>query len=85
MWLALVFAIASVAMPPTAPPLWSNFGSTRSRGRKFGVEELETFSDRTRWRSWCHCILVRSAESIGKSLMAIGLSLPRCPKAGRLR
>ena len=36
-------------LPVTGPvPLASNFGSTRSRGLKFGVSEWETFSASTR-------------------------------------
>ena len=64
--------IASVPIDPAGAPVLSNFGSTRSRGLKFGVSELETFSDSTRWRSWCHCILVRNADRTGRSLMDIG-------------
>ncbi len=64
--------IASDPIDPAVAPFLSNFGSTRSRGLKFGVSELETFSDSTRWRSWCHCILVRSADRTGRSLMDIG-------------
>src|SRR6266702_3717919 len=71
MWEALVTAIARGPIEPAGTPVLSNFGSTRSRGLKLGVSELETFSDRTRWRSWCHCILVRSADSTGRSLMDI--------------
>jgi hypothetical protein len=52
MWLALVRIIASdPPAPPTLDPSASNFGSTRSRGLKFGVSELATFSESTRWRS----------------------------------
>jgi hypothetical protein len=32
---------------------------------------LATFSASTRWRSWCHCILVRSAAIPGISFMDI--------------
>src|SRR6202140_613564 len=53
----------------------SNFGSTRSRGLKFGVSELETFSESTRCRSWCHCILLRNADNTGRSLMDIAAAL----------
>ena len=63
--------IASAPIVPAGAPVLSNFGSTRSRGLKFGVSELETFSESTRWRSWCHCILVRSADKTGRSLMDI--------------
>src|SRR5580658_681601 len=72
MWLVLVRAIASVVAPPSTLPLpTSNFGSTRSRGLKLGVLEFDTFSDSTRWRSWCHCILVRRTDRVGRSLIAI--------------
>src|ERR1700692_4133128 len=69
----LVRIIASDPIDPAAlAPVLSNFGSTRSRGLKFGLSELETFSDSTRWRSWCHCIFVRSADRTGRSLIDIG-------------
>src|SRR3954454_21210845 len=47
-WEVLVRSIASEPIEPALAPLPSNFGSTRSRGLKLGVSELETFSDRTR-------------------------------------
>ena len=72
MWLALVRIIASDPIAAGLAPFLSNFGSTSSRGLKFGVSELEIFSASTRWRSWCHCILVRSADKTGRSLIAIG-------------
>src|ERR1700722_13307318 len=72
MWLEVVRAIGSDAAAPSTLPLpTSNFGSTRSRGLKLGVLELETFSASTRWRSWCHCILVRRIDRAGRSLMGI--------------
>ncbi len=86
MWLALVRIIGSDPIePPIVAPTESNFGSTRSRGLKFGVSELETFSASTRWRSWCHCILVRSTDSTGRSLIAIAPSsaLPPGTMPGR--
>ena len=46
--LVLVRIIASAPIEPLGAPVLSNFGSTRSRGLKFGVSELETFSDKTR-------------------------------------
>src|ERR1700686_2422788 len=77
----VVRIMASALLEPAVAPLASNFGSTRSRGLKFGVSELETFSDRTRWRSWCHCILVRRADNIGRSLMDIAAA-SLCPALG---
>src|SRR3569623_3485928 len=47
--IAMVRTIAISCMP--LMPVLSNVGSTRSRGRIFGVSELETFSARTRCRS----------------------------------
>ena len=46
-----------------------------------GVSALATFSASTRWRSWCHCIRVRSIEKIGMSAIAmVCLRGPRaCP------
>jgi len=43
--------MTSVPVEPARAPDASNFGSTRSRGLKFGVSELATFSDSTRWRA----------------------------------
>src|ERR1700744_5483215 len=72
MWLVLVRLIGRDADPPSTLPLpASNFGSIRSRGLKLGVLELDTFSARTVWRSWCHCILVRRIDRAGRSLMGI--------------
>jgi hypothetical protein len=51
MWLELVRIIASDPIAAALAPFLSNFGSTRSRGLKFGVSELEIFSASTRWRS----------------------------------
>ena len=51
MWEALVRASKSGPVEPVTAPVLSNFGSTRSRGLKFGVSELETFSESTFWRS----------------------------------
>ena len=39
-----------------------------------GRAGLEMFSASTRWRSWCHCILVRNADRIGRSFMAIAVA-----------
>jgi len=71
-------AVRISASEPTAPALApgeSNFGWTRSRGLKFGVSELETFSESRRCRSWCHCILVRNTDNMGRSLMDIAAAL----------
>jgi len=43
MWEVLVRSIAKGPIAPVTAPVESNFGSTRSRGLKFGVSELETF------------------------------------------
>src|SRR6185312_8841986 len=71
MWLALVRIMASDPVEPVWAPVASNFGSTRSRGLNFGVLALETFSDSTACRAWCHCILVRNADKTGRSLIDI--------------
>src|SRR5262249_39381139 len=81
MWPDVVRIIASAPVAPVRPPSGPNFGSTRSRGLKFGVSELETFSERRRWRAWCHCILVRNADKTGRSL--IDIAPLRCSPAGR--
>ena len=81
--LAVVRIIASCPIAPLAGvPFESNFGSIRSRGLKFGVSELEMFSASTRWRSWCQAILVRSADRIGRSLIAIGQAQAPLPQSG---
>jgi hypothetical protein len=48
---AVVRIMASDPIVPADRPAGLNFGSTRSRGLKFGVSELETFSASTFWRS----------------------------------
>src|SRR4029077_17566317 len=74
-WTWLVRSSASDPAGAAAlPPFSLNFNLTQSRGLKLGVLELETFSARTRWRSWCHCIRVRSADKAGRSLMDIAPS-----------
>jgi hypothetical protein len=66
---------ASEPIAPAPAPAESNFGWTRSRGLKFGVSELETFSESKRCRSWCHFILVRNTDKTGRSLMDIAAAL----------
>ena len=83
MWPALVRIIGSDPGAGRPRAGLSNFGSTRSRGWKFGVSELAMFSASTRWRSWCHCILVRNADKTGRSVIAIAPL--RCSPAGHMR
>src|SRR5689334_2387136 len=71
MWLVLVRIIATDPVEPVWAPAAANFGSTRSRGLNFGVLALDTFSDSTLCRAWCHCILVRNADKTGRSLIDI--------------